>query len=445
MNHIELRQKYPKFIYEKYEHEIVNGNLEIKYFFSIPPDHNFVHKLTIKNCKLEFVNFDNLIFHIGLSIMPSYWKATCSPTIELTTNNLQLTTDQISFWHKLFIRGMGEYFYKNHIDFTYKNFLTIRSDRASKPPAIMPPEQSEGAREDGIAADHVIVPMGGGKDSIVTMELLKPHFNVVPFVINPAPVMTSVISTAKLDKFISVSSLLDPHLLELNDSGYLNGHVPITAFYSMVAVTAAALNQIPFIAFSNERSSNEGNTEYLDHIINHQYSKSLEYETDFHNYVHKYLSPALNYFSFLRPVYDLQISKIFCTFPQYFPVFSSCNQNFKFQTNNQQLTTNNLWCTHCPKCVSTALLLAAWMGRDKVVEMMGVYPPDLTENIPLVEELTGKRPVKPFDCVLTREEANLALDLIASGLTEKSQLFLTSWLDNPNMPEQFAKILKSAI
>jgi len=41
---------------------------------------------------------------------------------------------------------------------------------------------------------------------------------------------------------------------------------------------------------SNEKSASEENTTWKDLKINHQYSKSLEFETDLNNYLNTYIS-----------------------------------------------------------------------------------------------------------------------------------------------------------
>jgi hypothetical protein len=423
----ELRRKYPKFIYEKFEYEIVNHNLEIKYFFSIPPDHKFTHKITIENCRLKTDDLENLIFHTGLSLIPSYWKLTCSPVIKLGTMHLALSTEQLFFWKKLFLKGMGEYYYQNQIDFTPDDFLKIVNINDSH---AGPKKSSIGINQN----NKILVPVGGGKDSVVTLELLKTRFEVIPFIINPVPVMLNVCQTAGL-KPIIVKSILDPYLLELNQKGYLNGHVPVSAFYSFTSFLAAYLSDIPVIAFSNERSSSEGNTTYLGHEINHQYSKTLEFETDLYEYIGN-LKMEIGIFSFLRPLYELQITKLFCRYPRYFKVFTSCNFNFKIDPD---IHPEKLWCGHCPKCVSTALMLACFITKEKVEDIMGTYPPDLPENQQILNDLLGKNAVKPFECVLTRAEARAAFS--GQGLDE----ILSSWLDNPNLPEKFSKILKYAV
>lgn len=442
MTYHQLRKKYTKFIFEKFEYESVGKNLIVLYFYSIPPDHKFTHKIVFKDLQPTTPNsqLESLIFHAGLSLMPSYWKATCSPTIEIQTG--KLSSDQIKFWHKLFLKGMGEYFYTNQIDFTQKDFLSIIPS-----PEVRREARSEVLMEIKSDRPSVLVPIGGGKDSIVTIELLKNEYNVIPFVINPVPIIYEVIKTSKLNNIIEVTSQIDPKLLELNNQGYLNGHTPVSAFYSFSAIVAAYLSGTKYIAFSNERSSNEGNTIYLDHEINHQYSKTLEFESDLNHLISQSLNLSISCFSFLRPLYEVQITKIFSRYPQYFSIFSSCNQNFKL--DNKARPSGALpergWCQKCPKCVSTALMLACFIGKEKVIEIMAIYPPDQQYNHETMKQLLGKSEIKPFECVLTRAEAQAAFNAVELDQLGQLDQLLSSWLPNPNMPKEFEKILKDAL
>ena len=79
--------------------------------------------------------------------------------------------------------------------------------------------------------------------------------------------------------------MMDPKLFDMNQQGYYNGHVPISGVIAFVLVTAAYLYDYTYIIMSNEKSANEGNT-VLDGIeINHQRSKSYEFESDFNEYI----------------------------------------------------------------------------------------------------------------------------------------------------------------
>ncbi|RLD56045.1 MAG: hypothetical protein DRJ05_11950, partial [Bacteroidetes bacterium] len=159
----------------------------------------------------------------------------------------------------------------------------------------------------------------------------------------------------------------------------------------------ATLGGFKHIALSNEASANEA-TE-IESGVNHQYSKSLEFEEDFRWYVKNYISADLNYFSFLRPLSELQIAKLFSGFPKYFPVFKSCNVGSK----------TDIWCGACPKCLFVNIILSPFISLQQRVAVFGK---DLFEDMQLkkyLDELTGISDVKPFECVGTLDEVNLAL------------------------------------
>ncbi|TSC86386.1 MAG: hypothetical protein G01um101416_659 [Microgenomates group bacterium Gr01-1014_16] len=383
----------PKFVYESYS--LDSHTLKFNYSSG---DHRFTHQVVFENLTGQLD--PNLIFHLGLAEMFSYWKLFCSHEIEIAAGHL--TSDQIKFWHKLAVNGMGQYFYENKIDFTAPDFLTITSTNNRMPTNAnrMPTN------------DKVLVPIGGGKDSIVTLELLKPHFEVRPIIVYP----TTPASLRIAKDPIIVRRILDPYMLQLTKQGYLTGHIPYSAILAFIFL----IPQYKYIAVSNERSSDEGNVEYLGHSINHQYSKTLEFETDFNKYIESW-TLNLEYFSFLRPLYELQIAKLFSKIPKYFDTFRSCNRN------QQQ----DSWCGHCPKCISTALLLKPFLSKEQIIKIIGSYPSE--------DEMRQLTISKPFECILTRAEAQAALT--GQGLEK----ILSSWQDNPNMPHEFTKILKAAL
>ena len=279
-----LRTKYPKFIYESFSAD--SNTLKFNYSIS---KHRFTHQISFENLKL-----DNLIFHLGLAEMFSYWKLTCSPNIEIKAG--YLSPKQIKFWEKLLIKGMGQYFYENKIDFTKPGFLKITSS-TNKPVNLT-------EKLDNWTTNSVLVPLGGGKDSIVTAELLKKHFDIQPIIVHPTtPASIRISKLITNTPPIIVRRILDPYMLELTKQGYLTGHIPYSAILAFIFL----LPGHQYIAVSQERSSDEGNVEYLGHTINHQYSKTLEFETDFNNYIK---DTGISYFSFLRPLYELQITKL---------------------------------------------------------------------------------------------------------------------------------------
>jgi hypothetical protein len=189
---------------------------------------------------------------------------------------------------------------------------------------------------------------------------------------------------------------------------------------------SAVLGNFGTITFSNEKSSDEENIKYKEENINHQYSKTFDFENKFREYNLKYLS-NINYFSFLRPIYDLQIAKIFSKFNKYFSVIRSCNVGQK----------TNTWCCKCPKCLSTFILFYPFLKEDT----MKIFGKNLLEDKelnPILDALINDSVVKPFECVGTREEIKLALE------NKDLSNILSSWGQN-NLGEKYEKILKKAI
>jgi hypothetical protein len=170
----------------------------------------------------------------------------------------------------------------------------------------------------------------------------------------------------------------------------------------------AVLKDYKFIAFSNEKSSNEGNVKYLGRIINHQYSKSEEFEKKFRFYSKKYLAKNVECFSLLRNLYELEISALFSQFPQYFNAFLSCN--VAFQTNSGTKKPIKKWCGKCPKCLFVFASLYPFIG-ERVIK---IFRKNLFEDkklLPLMLQLIGKKKFKPFECVGTKKESFLAFKL----------------------------------
>ncbi|MFH1575741.1 MAG: hypothetical protein ABIB55_02240 [Candidatus Nealsonbacteria bacterium] len=394
-----LRKKYPAFIYQKYSYQFKRGNLKISFSFNIEPDIVFKPRIVIKNIpegRLEKIGkkaVNNFVFHLGLMEIPSYWKATCSPEIIIRAGTLDKI--QAAWWRNLMIKGMGQFFYKNKIDYRKPDFLKISINPSIVAPAL-------GTSDLELKEDYLI-PIGGGKDSIVTLNLLKESGERINcFLVNPTKFAKKIVGIAGLKSPIKAERIIDANLLNLNSKGYLNGHTPFTAVLSFLSVFCAVLFDYKNIAFSNEKSADEGNVMYLGRSINHQWAKSSEFEKMFKIYCQKYLAKNINYFSFLRKLTELQIAKIFAKYPKYFPAFSSCNIGQK---------TGDRWCNTCPKCLFTYLSLSPYLTEKQLVKIFGKNLLEDKKLLPLLKRLTGERGIKPFECVGTYKESRLALKL----------------------------------
>jgi len=404
MNAKFLRKKYQKFVFNSFNFKLQKKGLEICFNFGIEPGIQFSPKVFIEGITEKEIKrvgekaLKNLIFNLGMIEILTYWKATCAPKIEILAGFLN--KEQIKWWKDLILKGMGQFFFENKINFLEKNFLEILSFG----------EEFQFERFDGkLSENRVLIPVGGGKDSIVTLEYLKKmNKSLIAFSLNPKEHQKKIIKISKIKNKIYVQREIDQRLLKLNQKGFLNGHTPFTAYLCFLSVLIAILKNCKFIAFSNEKSSNEGNVKYLGKIINHQYSKSEEFEKKFRFYSKKYLAKNVECFSLLRNLYELEISALFSTFPQYFSTFLSCN--VAFQTNSGTKKPIKKWCGKCPKCLFVFASLYPFIGK-RVIKIFKKNLFDDRKLIPLMLQLIGKRKFKPFECVGTKKENYLAFKL----------------------------------
>ncbi|MFH1841561.1 MAG: hypothetical protein ABH800_02265 [Candidatus Nealsonbacteria bacterium] len=388
-----FRKKYPKFFYKGYFCKVSNGDLKIAFEFQTGKNVFFKPEINIKNidkARLERIGkkeLNNLVFHLGLMEIPTYWKAACSSEIVIEAG--YLNKEQIVWWKDLIIKGMGQFFYENKIDWRTPGFLKIKCN-----------QNNSFKRFDEKLKNRYLVPVGGGRDSIVTLEKLKKK-QINCFLVNPTKAARNVVKIAGFKSPILVERKIDPLLLDFNKKGYLNGHTPFTAVLSFLSVFCAVLFDCKNIVFSNESSADEGNVKYLGKEINHQYAKSSDFEKKFKEYCKKYLAKEINYLSFLRKYNELEISKMFAKNKKYFPFFSSCNLGQK---------VGERWCCNCPKCLFVYLTLYPFL---KEKELLNIFGKDVFENrnlLSVMEGLIGKR-MKPFECVGTKKESKEALDL----------------------------------
>ena len=247
--------------------------------------------------------------------------------------------------------------------------------------------------------ERTLVPIGGGKDSVVTLECLRNEMPVISLIVNPRGATLNCVKTAgyKENEFIVINRTLDPTMLKLNAEGYLNGHTPFSALLAFITVLVAFGSRSKYIALSNENSANESTVPGTN--INHQYSKSIEFESDFRRYVAENLNDEVQYFSFLRPLSELQIASLFAQCEAYHPVFRSCNAGSKTDS----------WCGKCPKCLFTWIILSPFLSREKLTAIFGKDLMADESLSPILEELNGTVAVKPFECVGTVEEVRACL------------------------------------
>lgn len=436
----ELRSQHPLFIYHSFD---LSENY-LRFHFSIDayhfyPEWTFDGALSGADLPPEVrKQAEQLAFSLGLAELISYWKCACCPTVEIRCGGLSAW--QIKWWKKLYWNGLGEFFYRNGIHTTFEEFMTIKAPEAA--PLCEIPRKLSGT----------LVPVGGGKDSVVTLELLKAeNEDIIPYIINARGATLGCVEAAGIapEKAVKPRRTIDKALLERNAAGWLNGHTPFSAVVAFSALLFGSMKGARYIALSNESSANE--TYVNGANINHQYSKSTEFERDFREYCTKSFGKFGNipeYFSLLRPLSEWQIAREFVKYPQYFGVFQSCNLGSK----------TNSWCCNCAKCLYVYILLAAFLNDETLHDIFGC---DMLEKTELLESFDGlvlDSEDKPFECVGTKNEVRLSLRMALERRSQNppallkrfEELFpdykpisLENYFDKDNfVPEKFIKLLK---
>ena len=418
---LEFRKLFPVFCFNEFEYKVLeDGSLETKFHFSCS-EHEFCptqifskeHNPLIQQFGEEIENF---VFHIGLVELVSYWKAFASPVIKIRCG--AINDKQAAFFKKLYWNGLGEYFYLNGIvgfdgekDLVdIDNFVDIQCE-----------SKKQFCKSSNLSLDsqEFIVPIGGGKDSVVSLELLRSKGKtIIPFAINARGAIKDCLKVAGLPNYYEVKRSIDKHLIELNQQGFLNGHTPFSAIVAFSSLLSAFLTKRKFIALSNESSANESTVKGMS--INHQYSKGIEFENDFRAYYKEFLAEDFEYFSLLRPISELRIAEIFSHLP-YLPVFKSCNAGSK----------QDIWCGKCPKCLFAFIILSPFIAPDELECTFGknlFADKDLLKEL---RELDGEAELKPFECVGTINEVNIALSLRVRNFEVKQEdVLLNYWLNS---------------
>lgn len=373
----------------------------------------------------------------------SYYKTCLPKKIEIPYMNL--TKADAQFWNSVYENGLGEFFFKNNIDFRSLLHFPFKETKEEQPNMMrkrLPPN----------AMKRVLVPIGGGKDSIVTIELLKKSGAQITLLrMGSHPLITELAHLSGLP-MITVKRSISGNLFDLNAEGALNGHVPITAYLSILSVLIAELYDFDAVIMSNERSANEGNVKFKGMDINHQWSKSLAFERALRRYLTDSIGTNIEYFSLLRPLSELKISEIFSTYPQYFDHVTSCNTNWKVltkKTESEERGADSRWCGKCPKCAFVFACMAAFLPKAELEKMFGTNLFSHDWLMQLYRELLGTLNFKPFECVGTSDETKaaflLAMQKKELNDTPVMKMFIKEVLPTIKDPEALiASVMKAS-
>ena len=298
------------------------------------------------------------------------------------------------YFTAIYTEGLAEYAYRNQLPHVLA--LTVEVSEGVVQPTE-PVDNSQG---------RPLSTVGGGKDSIVTLEILRAAgLDPVPFSVNPNPVIDSVNAASGLDA-LAARRKLDPRLFELNKAGALNGHIPVTAINSLIAIATAVWHGLGPVVMSNERSASDPNLIWNGHEVNHQWSKGVAAEGLLRAAVTAHAGLTEPYFSLLRSLSELHIAQLFARHDQYDDVVTSCNKAFKLHDPTVR------WCGDCPKCRFVFLALAPAMDRVRLTKIFGHDLFADLSQLPGFLELLGIDAHKPFECVGEVAESLVALSML---------------------------------
>ena len=324
----------------------------------------------------------------------SYYKAGIPPEIRYDSAPPDAATADLL--ELVYEQGLGEFAYQNKLDLHGR--IRFPRDGAKLPDA----------KPLGLPR-RTLVPIGGGKDSLVTVELLR----AAQEPLTAAWVGNSELIRACAERtqlpLLNPGRELSPVLFELNRRGAWNGHIPVTAINSAILVLAAVVYGHDAIAFSNERSASSATLESDGREVNHQWSKGWAFEQAFAAYVRANVAADLDYFSMLRPLSELAVTRLFARLVQYHDAFSSCNRNFRILGERPE----SRWCGQCPKCHFVFLALAPFVAKPQLTTIFGRNLLDDAALAPAFDALLEWHAHKPFECVGEGRESRAALAALA--------------------------------
>lgn len=325
----------------------------------------------------------------------SYYKAAVPAQVAIDSYAIDAATAALV--ETVYFNGLGEFAYRNGLNLRGRFRLPVE---AQAEPAAQP----LGLRE------HALVAIGGGKDSLVSIEALR-HAGVAATVtwIGGSQLIRACAERTGLP-MLNIGRALAPELFELNRQGAWNGHIPVTAVNSAIMLLAALLQGVDQVVFSNERSASYGSQIAGTGEVNHQWSKGWAFEKAFGEHVQRHVAADLHYYSLLRPLSELAVARQFARTDYYDAHFSSCNRNFHILGERPV----NRWCGVCPKCHFVFLALAPFMPKTRLVRIFGRNLLDDGDQAGGFDALLEFQDHKPFECVGEGRESRAAMAALAA-------------------------------
>ncbi|AXI82925.1 endonuclease domain-containing protein [Xylella taiwanensis] len=326
----------------------------------------------------------------------SYYKAVVPATVAIDDDAID--TETAALVEQVYFYGLSEFAYRNGLNLHGRFQLPVQATVSTVPAS------AAGLRE------HALVAMGGGKDSLVSIETLRAAgMNQSVVWIGGSQLIRACADRTGLP-LLNIGRMLAPELFELNRQGAWNGHIPVTAINSAILVLVALLHGVDQVVFSNERSASYGSVIPGTGEVNHQWSKGWAFEQHFSDYVQRRVAADLRYYSLLRPLSELAVARQFAHCVRYDAYFSSCNRNFHILGERPV----HRWCGQCPKCHFVFLALAPFMPKTRLVGIFGRNLLDDASQAGGFDALLEWLDYKPFECVGEARESRTALAVLAT-------------------------------
>lgn len=423
-----------EFVFADYIFNQDQKTLELKYAFSDRYVFSEIYKFNFDLIDYPKEALDKAIQILFFTAGVSYYKAFVGSNIQVLKGNI----DEYSagFYSRTYQKGLGEFFYVNNLSPATKINFPLNSDD-------LEPKET-------ISNHGLLVGLGGGKDSLVVVEALRDkEQDLTTWSMNYQSQLEPLVNKIDLNH-LYVERTIDPKIIELNNNGALNGHVPISAILAACGVVVAVLSGKRDVVVGNEHSANEETLNYDGVSINHQYSKSEEFEIDFSNLLNHNFNKSIRYYSFLRPLSEIRIAEMFAKelLDKYLGVFSSCNRAYTMTSDHM------FWCGECSKCAFIFLALTPFCKRTKLESIWGGKNLLLDKNLESTyKNILGISGAKPLDCVGEIKESRSAMKLAQEIYPELKDKYI---FDLPNdynyknlyshqMPDEMFDVLKNFI
>ena len=392
------RDKVAVFRFVRCEFDAATGVASLVYAFDDGPE--MTEQVTVPGAPFTLEGERSAAVQQALRLLHliagvSYYKAAVPGEIRIDSYAIDDAT--ASLLENIYVSGLGEFAYRNGLDLHGRVVFPRSASAAASATAA-------GLRQ------HALVAIGGGKDSLVSIEALRSAAveQTVTWIGN-SQLIAACAARTELPT-LNLGRAIAPELFELNRQGAWNGHIPVTAVNSAILVLAALLQGVDQVVFSNERSASYGSMIPGTGEVNHQWSKGWAFEQAFGEYVQSRVAADLHYYSLLRPLSELAVARQFAKVDRYDAFFSSCNRNFHILGERPV----NRWCGVCPKCHFVFLALAPFMPKLRLVGIFGRNLLDDESQAPGFDALLEFQDHKPFECVGEGQESRAAMATLAA-------------------------------